>query len=82
MLSIRTGEQPVVHDLTRACAEFVQDHADGLLHVFVRTPRPGWRSWKPGREVTTTCWPSSTSSYRRIGAGGTATAAPGTAATT
>jgi len=35
VLSIRTGERPVVHDLTRACADFVQGKADGLLHVFV-----------------------------------------------
>ncbi len=35
MLSIRTGERPVVQNLTRACAEFVQHKADGLLHVFV-----------------------------------------------
>ena len=35
VLNIRTGDRPVVHDLTPACAEFVQDKPNGLLHVFV-----------------------------------------------
>jgi secondary thiamine-phosphate synthase enzyme len=35
LISVRTGSQPVVRDLTRRCAEFVADEADGLLHVFV-----------------------------------------------
>ena len=34
-LSVRTGSQDVVHDLTRECSAFVRDEADGLLHVFV-----------------------------------------------
>ena len=34
-LTVRTGDQEVVHDLTRACADFVRDLGDGLLHVFV-----------------------------------------------
>ncbi|GAA1939834.1 secondary thiamine-phosphate synthase enzyme YjbQ [Nocardioides marmoribigeumensis] len=34
-LSVRTGDREVVHDLTRACAEFVAGRGDGLLHVFV-----------------------------------------------
>jgi len=34
-LSVRTGAEEVVHDLTAACAEFVSDRGDGLLHVFV-----------------------------------------------
>ncbi|MFX0537135.1 secondary thiamine-phosphate synthase enzyme YjbQ [Ornithinimicrobium sp. Y1847] len=34
-LSIRTGSDEVVLDLTQDCAEFVRDLGDGLLHVFV-----------------------------------------------
>lgn len=34
-LSIRTGGQPTVHDLTDDCAEFVHEAGDGLLNVFV-----------------------------------------------
>ena len=34
-LTVRTGDREVVHDLTRACAEFVRGRGDGLLHVFV-----------------------------------------------
>lgn len=34
-LTVRTGDRPVVYDLTRECAEFVRDNGDGLLHVFV-----------------------------------------------
>ena len=32
---VRTGGQARVHDLTRECARFVADEADGLLSVFV-----------------------------------------------
>ncbi len=35
LLEVRTGSREVVHDLTGACAEFVRDRGDGLLHVFV-----------------------------------------------
>ena len=35
MLTIRTGGQPVVRDITGDCAEFVAGERDGLLHVFV-----------------------------------------------
>lgn len=35
LLSIRTGDRPVVHDLTGDCAEFVGGAGDGLLNVFV-----------------------------------------------
>ncbi len=35
MLTVRTGGREVVHDLTRACADFVIGRGDGLLHVFV-----------------------------------------------
>ena len=35
VLSITTGSRPMVHDLTSACATFVEGQADGLLHVFV-----------------------------------------------
>ena len=34
-LEIHTGDREVVHDLTGDCADFVRDHGDGLLHVFV-----------------------------------------------
>ncbi len=34
-LSIRTGGQASVHDLTDECAAFVADEGDGLLSVFV-----------------------------------------------
>ena len=35
VLSVRTGNTEVVHDLTGACADFVAGAGDGLLHVFV-----------------------------------------------
>jgi secondary thiamine-phosphate synthase enzyme len=35
VLSVRTGAQEVVHDLTAQCREFVRRRGDGLLHVFV-----------------------------------------------
>ena len=35
VLTVRTGGREVVHDLTRACREFVSGRGDGLLHVFV-----------------------------------------------
>lgn len=35
VLTVRTGDREVVHDLTGACAGFVRDKGDGLLHVFV-----------------------------------------------
>lgn len=34
-LTVRTGGEEVVHDLTRDCADFVRGRGDGLLHVFV-----------------------------------------------
>ena len=34
-LTIRTGHEPSVTDLTRACAAFVDGEGDGLLSVFV-----------------------------------------------
>ncbi len=34
-ISISTGADDAVVDLTRRCEEFVRDEADGLLHVFV-----------------------------------------------
>jgi secondary thiamine-phosphate synthase enzyme len=34
-LTVRTGGEEAVHDLTRECADFVQGRGDGLLHVFV-----------------------------------------------
>ena len=35
VLSVRTGDREVVHDLTGDCAAFVRGRGDGLLHVFV-----------------------------------------------
>ena len=34
-IEVRTGHEPQVYDLTRECARFVTDTADGLLSVFV-----------------------------------------------
>jgi secondary thiamine-phosphate synthase enzyme len=34
-ITIRTGREPRVHDLTDDCAGFVDREQDGLLHVFV-----------------------------------------------
>jgi secondary thiamine-phosphate synthase enzyme len=34
-LGVHTGSREVVHDLTSACARFVADEQDGLLHVFL-----------------------------------------------
>jgi secondary thiamine-phosphate synthase enzyme len=34
-ISVHTGTEDVVHDLTRRCQAFVADETDGLLHVFV-----------------------------------------------
>ena len=34
-IQVRTGSRDVVHDLSRACASFVAEEQDGLLHVFV-----------------------------------------------
>jgi secondary thiamine-phosphate synthase enzyme len=35
VITIRTGDQPVVRDITPAAADFVSEEGDGLLHVFV-----------------------------------------------
>jgi secondary thiamine-phosphate synthase enzyme len=35
VLTLRTGSSPTVHDLTGACASFVDGDGDGLLSVFV-----------------------------------------------
>ncbi|HET8604603.1 MAG TPA: secondary thiamine-phosphate synthase enzyme YjbQ [Marmoricola sp.] len=34
-VSLRTGGEDVVLDITDRCADFVSDEGDGLLHVFV-----------------------------------------------
>jgi secondary thiamine-phosphate synthase enzyme len=34
-LTVRTGSEPGLTDLTPACARFVEDEGDGLLSVFV-----------------------------------------------
>jgi secondary thiamine-phosphate synthase enzyme len=34
-ISVRTGDEDAIHDLTRRCQEFVAGEEDGLLHVFV-----------------------------------------------
>jgi secondary thiamine-phosphate synthase enzyme len=35
VLTVRTGDREVVHDLTAQCRDFVRGRGDGLLHVFV-----------------------------------------------
>jgi secondary thiamine-phosphate synthase enzyme len=35
VLTVRTGDREVVHDLTPQCRDFVRSRGDGLLHVFV-----------------------------------------------
>ena len=35
VLTVRTGDREVVHDLTGECRRFVRGRGDGLLHVFV-----------------------------------------------
>jgi secondary thiamine-phosphate synthase enzyme len=35
VLTIRTGDRPVVRDITAEAATFVESEQDGLLHVFV-----------------------------------------------
>ena len=35
VLTIRTGDRPVVRDITADAAKFVQSQPDGLLHIFV-----------------------------------------------
>jgi secondary thiamine-phosphate synthase enzyme len=35
LITIRTGTEPVVQDITREAARFVASETDGLLHVFV-----------------------------------------------
>lgn len=35
VITVRTGDRPVVRDITREAAAFVSSEDDGLLHVFV-----------------------------------------------
>lgn len=35
VISIRTGNRPVVRDITREAAAFCEGQGDGLLHIFV-----------------------------------------------
>ncbi|PRY17041.1 YjbQ family protein [Pseudosporangium ferrugineum] len=35
VITVRTGNRPVVRDITREAEAFVQGRGDGLLHVFV-----------------------------------------------
>jgi len=35
VIDVHTGNVEVAHDLTEACADFVREEGDGLLHVFV-----------------------------------------------
>ena len=35
VITVRTGNRPVVHDITDEAAAFCRDRGDGLLHVFV-----------------------------------------------
>lgn len=35
VITVETGSQPVVRDITALARQFVADEADGLLHIFV-----------------------------------------------
>ncbi len=35
VITVRTGSEPVVRDITAEAAKFVESEGDGLLHVFV-----------------------------------------------
>jgi secondary thiamine-phosphate synthase enzyme len=35
LLDVHTGDRDIVLDVTAACAAFVRDQPDGLLHIFV-----------------------------------------------
>jgi secondary thiamine-phosphate synthase enzyme len=35
VITVRTGNRPVVRDITREASRFVESEKDGLLHVFV-----------------------------------------------
>lgn len=35
LLDVHTGDRDIVLDMTAACAAFVRDQPDGLLHIFV-----------------------------------------------
>lgn len=35
VITVRTGDRPVVRDITREAEQFVHGEGDGLLHVFV-----------------------------------------------
>jgi secondary thiamine-phosphate synthase enzyme len=35
VITVRTGDRPVVRDITREASRFVESQGDGLLHVFV-----------------------------------------------
>ena len=35
VITVRTGNRPVVRDITREAEQFVSSESDGLLHVFV-----------------------------------------------
>jgi secondary thiamine-phosphate synthase enzyme len=35
VIDVATGGRETVHDITGACADFVREERDGLLHVFV-----------------------------------------------
>lgn len=48
LLRIRTGNRPVVHDLTADCARFVAGRGDGLLHVFVPHATAGLAIFETG----------------------------------
>jgi hypothetical protein len=42
VISIRTGNRPVVQDISEQAAAFVHGLGDGLLHIFYRFYRPVW----------------------------------------
>ncbi|GAB1645775.1 YjbQ family protein [Krasilnikovia sp. MM14-A1259] len=35
VITVRTGDRPTVHDITREAENFAEGRGDGLLHVFV-----------------------------------------------
>ena len=55
-LTLRTGDEPAVVDITGEVAVFCRDRGDGLVSVFVPTPPRAWRSSRPAPAATATCW--------------------------
>ena len=57
ILHVNTGDREAVVDITAHCAAFVRGSNEGLLNIFVRTPRRASRSLRPAPEAMTTCSP-------------------------